>query len=203
MSEADDEEWRPAVGFEGYEVSSLGRVRSWHPANGKSAGDTPRIMSLWVSKYGYPEVCLRVGGKKKTMRVHRLVTLAFHGAPEPGMDVCCHNDGVPSNNRADNLRWDSHKGNYADKVKHGYPVLGEAAPTAALTEAQVLEIDAALRLRLQSHRQIAEQYGVSQGAISYINTGASWSWLTGRPNVSQKGSGKHGGRRVGPVKVGS
>lgn len=30
------ERWLPIAGFDGYEVSDLGRVRSWRPLNGKN-----------------------------------------------------------------------------------------------------------------------------------------------------------------------
>jgi hypothetical protein len=42
----------------------------------------------------------------------------FLPPPEPGQELC-HYDGDPANNRAGNLRWDSHKGNGADMARHG------------------------------------------------------------------------------------
>lgn len=32
---------------------------------------------------------------------------------------CCHNDGNPSNNIVENLRWDTHSGNMMDRTLHG------------------------------------------------------------------------------------
>lgn len=50
--------------------------------------------------------------------VHRLVLTAFVGPCPEGMEGC-HEDGDPSNNRATNLRWDTHKNNQLDMHKHG------------------------------------------------------------------------------------
>lgn len=57
-------------------------------------------------------------GATKRQWVHRLVLSAFTGPCPPGME-CCHNDGDPSNNRPENLRWDTRSSNARDKRVHG------------------------------------------------------------------------------------
>ncbi|QOV97160.1 HNH endonuclease [Rhodococcus pyridinivorans] len=61
--------------------------------------------------------------RRKSMRmlnrkVHRLVLEAFTGPCPDGM-VGCHNDGDTTNNRLDNLRWDTPGANNRDKRTHG------------------------------------------------------------------------------------
>ncbi|PIB80533.1 hypothetical protein CQY23_03060 [Mycobacterium celatum] len=104
--------WLPVVGYEGfYEVSSDGRVRSLKRRF--------RILKQAVHpRGGYRQVTLAKNGHHRTHKVHRLVLEAFVGRCPPGF-VGCHNDGDTSNNRADNLRWDSPSANNFDLVRHG------------------------------------------------------------------------------------
>jgi hypothetical protein len=109
-------EYRPIEGFPGYRVGDDGTVVStkfgW------------RVMKPSKNKKGYPHVCLSNRDRQsKTLDVHRIVTMAFHGPCPDGMEVC-HNDGNPDNNSAANLRWDTRKANHADKLKHGTSLRG-------------------------------------------------------------------------------
>lgn len=112
------EEWRPIPGFDGYEASNQGRVRSVERTvltrNGQNRTYRGHVLSPSVNVNGY----LKLGLKGRTYRVHRLVALAFLGEPGPGMDAC-HNDGNRLNNRASNLRWDTRSANLFDRNKHG------------------------------------------------------------------------------------
>lgn len=114
------EEWRPVVGYEEhYEVSNFGEVRS-------IGGDVKRgschyfkkgrVLKQQTNNHGYLYVYLRFGGCNKSY-VHRLVAEAFVPNSNPSMDtVVNHIDFDPTNNRADNLEWTTHKGN----VHHSY-----------------------------------------------------------------------------------
>lgn len=53
-----------------------------------------------------------------TVTVHGLVAEVFIGPRPEGLDVC-HNDGDKSNNRASNLRYDTHSENQKDEVRAG------------------------------------------------------------------------------------
>lgn len=104
------ETWRNAPDYEGtYEVSSLGRVRRV---------DTGNTLALSPRPSGYLSVNLSLKGKATRKSVHRLVARAFHGEPEEGQ-VVCHNDGDKTNNRAENLRFDTVSENCLDIVRHG------------------------------------------------------------------------------------
>ena len=117
--------WKPIPGFDGYEVSDQGRVRSFHKRDrGDVAGpvwiisDEPqRILSPGSCKRGYQTVGLRMDGKTHPRKIHALVMLAFIGEIPHGLEVC-HNDGDPRNNRLSNLRYDTSSANAADMVRH-------------------------------------------------------------------------------------
>lgn len=120
------ERWKPIPGFERYQVSDLGRVRS-KKKNGF------KILKLTVYRnfrptglFGPPPsgkiTHLSVGlsssdGWQKKFQVHRLVLFVFVG-PCPANMEGCHNDGDASNNRLSNLRWDTPVSNQADVKKH-------------------------------------------------------------------------------------
>ncbi len=107
------EEWRAVVGFEGYEVSDLGRVRS---NRGKRKG---YVLRPAVRKDGYRSMPLQKGGSVQvTMYMHRMVLEAFDGPPSAGQ-CCRHLDGDPSNNTPGNLRWGSWSENTRDMLRHG------------------------------------------------------------------------------------
>lgn len=116
-------EWRPISGYEGYyEVSNKGVIRSLdrdieHAVSG-TIRRRGRIIRLKPHKDGYQVVTLHKEGRRKNRMVHQLVLEAFVG-PCPSGQQTCHNNGDPSDNRVENLRWDTQKENMADKRRHG------------------------------------------------------------------------------------
>ena len=156
------EEWRDAIGFEGfYKISNYGRILTVK---------TNTIKKLTIDKHdGRPYCCLWTNNKQAQVRPHKLVLEAFVGKRPEGME-CCHNDGNPQNNHLSNLRWDTAKNNHADKVRHGTTNRGENCGTAKLTGIQV----DAIRQDTRLHRLIALDYGVRANTISRIKSGVRW-----------------------------
>ena len=156
------EEWRDAIGFEGfYKISNYGRILTVK---------SNTIKKLTIDKHdGRPYCCLWANNKQAQVRPHKLVLEAFVGKRPEGME-CCHNDGNPQNNHLSNLRWDTAKNNHADKVRHGTTNRGENCGTAKLTGIQVDAIRQDTRLQ----RLIAIDYGVRANTISRIKSGVRW-----------------------------
>ncbi|MGX9346643.1 NUMOD4 motif-containing HNH endonuclease [Microbacterium sp. KNMS] len=115
----NQELWRAIPGYEGlYEVSSAGEVRSLDRVRA-SDGALIRGRVLSQGQYGgYRQVNLSRGGVVTKHRIHSLVLSTFVG-PRPHGAEGCHNDGDPSNNRLENLRWGSRSANAIDSVRHG------------------------------------------------------------------------------------
>jgi hypothetical protein len=127
-----EEIWKDIPGYGGhYMASNLGRikvktrkVRKFCGLHGKEVDQIYKERLLNPSKadkYGHMSVHLGVDKKKYVVAVHRLVLFAFVGYPHEGHEGC-HNNGIASDNRIENLRWDTHANNNLDRKKHGkYP----------------------------------------------------------------------------------
>lgn len=117
------ERWLPVVGHEDtYEVSDLGRVRTYIPFN---RHPLPRIVAQDPDAGGYLTVRLWLGsGKRRKAKVHRLVLDAFLG-PAPDK-VTRHLNGDPSDNRLQNLAYGTQGQNIRDQVAHGTHPWGSA-----------------------------------------------------------------------------
>ncbi len=111
------EKWLPVPGFDGYEASSDGRVRSVDRTlpDGRRAGGV--ILQPADDARGYPRVTVRASGKPQKIRVHVLVALAFKGPRPRGREVR-HLDGVKVNCRPGNLAWGTKGTNELDKGSH-------------------------------------------------------------------------------------
>ena len=165
-----EEMWKPIDGFDGYEISDQGRVRSWW------VGDEPRLLALGHHTDGYRQVSLYRDGKRYSRLVHRLVALTFLPPPTPEQTHVCHGDGNPSNNRVGNLRWDTPAGNHADKKRHGTSNRGERNGSAKLNANDVAAIRAAYRGRGGPTQQLlASQFKCSARQISRIVNHCQWN----------------------------
>jgi len=169
-------EWRAIPGWPDYEASSHGEIRSWKPARNCAPKPTEgRVLTTRPDKDGYRSVALYdpVDGLWHT-KAHILVCMAFRG-PKPSPDhVVRHLDGTRDNNHWTNLIWGTPAQNSADSRKHGTWSHGAKVNTAKLTESEVIEI---LGRPDETHKVLAEEYGVSTGAIWHIRDGRTWKHL--------------------------
>lgn len=119
MSDSEHEEWRPIPGHPLYDVSNLGRVRSWmpHPRSPLARSVRPKILKPWMSGTSR-HLSIRLGPDYQTVGVHRLVAWAFIGPPPPGRPVVRHLDDHPQNNTPDNLAYGTQVDNGRDAVRN-------------------------------------------------------------------------------------
>lgn len=171
------ERWRQIPNFGWYDVSSLGRVRTWKPTTktGK-ARPRPKLMKLRKDDDGYLRVTLQSdAGKKCVKRIHILVARAFLG-PARGRLVL-HKNGKNWDNRLKNLEYGSYQDNNDDKYEHGTHGMGEQNTQAVLTKKKVKEI---YRLKgRMTQVEIAKKFGISRQAVSDIHRGETWAEVTG------------------------
>ncbi len=162
--------WMSIVGFEGYDASNFGQIRShWR-------GLKPLILSPATNKAGYRYVTIRRQEHVHvSLLVHRIVLCTF--SPQPCEHVeCRHLDGIKANNRLSNLRWGTRSENMRDRVTHGCSNQGSRHGMSKLTEDQVREI---IRLSDQGEKgfEIAKTFGVHQSTISQIVNRIRWKHI--------------------------
>lgn len=95
------EEWKICPELSNYEVSNLGKVRNIK---------TGKILKNNVDKDGYFYVGLYQDKKKYRRNIHRLVALVFIPNPD-NLPIVDHINQDRQDNRVENLRWTTHKGN--------------------------------------------------------------------------------------------
>ena len=187
-------ELRPVPDFPGYFVSRDGEVWSqWilseaphcaQKVRAKDAvlGDKVSKLKAVRSRSGYLLVALIKDGRWQRISVHRLVMSAFCGPCPPGMEVC-HNNGVRDDNRLENLRYDTHKGNMLDRYRHG------TARTAKLTPIDALAIRQLAWIGVPSE-DIASMFRVNVVTVDSIAANRSWRWLLTTESVRKHLLGK-------------
>lgn len=116
------EEWKDIDGFENYQISSLGRVKSKE----RIVSNTVRtylkkeqILKIQIMKVGYKAIVLRDEKQKKhLLKVHRLVAKAFIDNPH-NLPQVNHKDGDKLNCCVENLEWCTPKYNTHHAIKNG------------------------------------------------------------------------------------
>lgn len=116
------EEWRVVDGYEQYEVSNTGKVRSLnYLGHGKV-----QFLSLCNDGKGYLQCNLWKNNTIRSFKVHRLVANAFLPKVD-GKNEVNHIDGNKNNNDVSNLEWvtreenlrHEHESGLGDKAKEG------------------------------------------------------------------------------------
>ena len=97
--------WKNVLGYEDYEVSNLGRVKSLKFGKDK-------ILKLSDDGNGYLKVCLFNNKKQKVRKVHQLVAEAFLNHIPCGFElVVNHKNFTRTDNRPNNLEITSQRNN--------------------------------------------------------------------------------------------
>lgn len=166
-----NEIWKSIKAFPGYEVSNLGRVRSYRQ-------QTPKILSNCLDKPdGYPRVGLfRREKGRRTFFVHRLVLETFVGACPIGYQ-CNHKNTTKTDNRLSNLEWVPPGINMMHAYKLGlYSKEGTMHHNAQLKDEDIKEIR---KLAAQgfSSPLIAGMFKVKRRQISRIISREQWSHI--------------------------
>lgn len=163
------EQWRPVKGYEGYEISSFGRVASYRRK-------TAIIMKPQLNNAGYLVVWFSYKKRNKIRLVHRLVAAAFCTARQ-GRNVVNHKDGNRLNNKASNLEWVTTKENVQDALQRGsFTPAGSGSATAKLTDEQVIKIREEFAAGV-SQKELTARHGTTFQNIHCIVRRKSWSHL--------------------------
>lgn len=147
-------------GWSMYEVSMLGRVRSWAPWRGTR---TPHVLAGGLDRDGYRKVTLVRPSARQTFRVAVLVAGAFLPARPPGM-LLTHLKRR-TDDRAASLGWHPRR---------------VAARSAGVQRAK-LKPHNVRRIYLDRRTppaKLAARFRVHKSTIYAVQTGRTWGWLT-------------------------
>lgn len=175
-------EWKTVPGFTFLEASSTGAIR-FVGARVKDGGTRlVRILPQYAASKGLLNVGvpdLRPDAKHpwRTLGVHRLVCLAFHGLPPKGKPWARRRDATSGDNTPGNVYWSSPTENGQDMATNPCVRRGAAHPNTHLAAAQVAEIRRRYKGRCKSDGALAlgTEFGVSRSTIARIVAGKSWS----------------------------
>lgn len=152
--------WRTVPDWPKYEVSDTGRVRNRRRGTVRK----PAISD------GYAVVTFTRQGRKRRLRVHRLVAEAFipnpHGKPQVN-----HRDGDRANNRVSNLEWCTASENHRHKFASGNVVPRRSFD---LTLAKVRLVSSLLHDRDGRHADVARKAGVP---LSFVKQASNGAWF--------------------------
>lgn len=168
--------WKAIPGYPGYEASDEGGVR--RVVIGLN-GRRPTVLACHLLRStGYWTALVKnEAGERKSVCVHRLVCLAFHGLPPSPQHQVAHADGSRTNNRPPNLRWATPRENAADRSGHGRDRLGSQQRAAKLLEENIpLVFD--LAARGFGQREIGALFRVHQSTIWKILNGEAWTHVS-------------------------
>lgn len=173
MENLPGEVWKWINEEQRYAVSSLGRMMT---TKYKAANRVRHeFIKPAADESGYLRTMIKVAGRNRTIKMHRIIAEAFILNPD-NLPTVNHLDFNPSNNEISNLEWASWKrqAQYsyaAGRIKKPIctnHVKGSKIGTAKLTEDQVREIRAKFKPREYGRKKLAEEYGVSPATIKDV-----------------------------------
>lgn len=116
---------------------------------------------------GYGNIVLQ----GRNINAHRLMCIWAHGPAPKGQEVA-HNCGNRGCVNPRHLRWDTHVGNCADRLKMGTHPIGEKVKTSVLDEDTVREIRK--EWPNSTCDKLALKYGCKRNTIWKAATGRTW-----------------------------
>lgn len=136
------------------------------------------------NQYGHLSVDLYKSGKKLSRGVHRLVKLAFSGAPAVDKPNVLHIDGNPRNNSLANLKYGSSLDNLYDALEH---TQADGLRHYKATDQIVLAIFELTANKPElKQREIAEMFGIDRTLVGKILRGEIASRVEIAPALKKK-----------------
>lgn len=167
--------WKKVPDYPKYEVSNLGRVRSFNGPGGKNNKDReiPIILKAKPNSKGYLIHGFIQNKVRKTVNLHTLVARQFVEGWDTNKE-CSHLDGDKNNCSAANLTWERHIDNMHRQKDHGTDPTGTRNGRCKLTLEQVNSVSARLSSGT-SVSALAKELGVTYQAVWQIQHGRAWA----------------------------
>jgi len=166
--------WKKANGYSSYEVSNLGRLKTFNWKGAKKEA----ILKPALDKSGYLRTVLKGDdGVSKTIKVHRIVLNTFN--PTVEILEVNHINGVKHDNRIENLEWCTRKQNIQHCIDNNlqYILKGEEIGNSKLTEKDVVYIRNNFKPRIVTRTFLADKFNVTEATIKDILQKRTWKHL--------------------------
>lgn len=159
--------YKTIEGFENYQVSNLGNIKSFNYGR-------ENIIKTTKNKFGYLNLTLFKKGKRYYFSVHRLVATTFIQNPENKKQVN-HINGVKTDNCVENIEWNTCKENmtHAFSVGLNKGKKGFLNVNSKLNEEDVLFI----RSSDLSRKELSVIYNIDKTVICKIINRKSWNHI--------------------------
>jgi len=133
-----------------------------------------RRLNPTVSKQtGYQVVGM---GRGNVKYLHELVLENFVSKRPKGTQAS-HKNGIRTDNRVENLCWETPKANTARQVGHGTRLRGSGRHNSVLTEEVAKQIVKEHRGLYGDNTNLGNKYGVSPNTIADLVKGRTWKWI--------------------------
>ena len=185
------EVWRRIPSAPAYDVSNLGRVRSWlrpgrRKGNASPLDSEPHLIAIqaWARGRAMCQV-QHSDGKHRLRYVSHLVAEAFIG-PRPAGMVVAHRNDIPWDNRPENLHYATQSQNVREAYDNGALLRGAQPRTWGKNPRSKLDAEAVRvirRRRAAGERPctLAREYGVSATTIAAIVARRVYAWVKDDP----------------------
>lgn len=179
------EEFRTVIGFNDYEISNLGNLRTksrriryvlWNTGEEKFRQSKERLLKPFYNSNGYQSYHVYRDKKMYNVYTHRVIAEAFIPRID-GKEWINHIDGNGLNNAISNLEWCTPQENVRHTSVLGRTTQGIKSINAKLNNESVIEIKKALLLG-HSCEELARKHNMSSWAISDIKKGKNWKHIS-------------------------
>ena len=155
-----------------YQVSNTGLVRNT---------ETGKFIKLCNDNDGYQQVGIYINSKLHTMKVHRLVAIAFIPNPENKPQVN-HINGKKKFNWVGNLEWVTAKENVDHAINNGLRYTGIHAPNVRYDEATVRRV-CELLSEGKEPKEISDELCININLPSKIKYNGIWKSISRDYNI--------------------
>lgn len=151
------EEWRPIAGAEDmYMVSNMGRIMSLNYRNKRHC----KVLKPHLHN-GYFYISLKIGYRRRSVGIHRLVAETFIPNPE-NLPCVNHKDENPPNNNVENLEWCTYQYNA------NYGTANKRRAEKGKVPILQMTIDGELVRKFDSAKEAGKSLGIDSSNITAV-----------------------------------